>query len=382
MKFYGELFTFILLFITNFRVFFVKQVKKDPLVSLAPISFFVSILQIVAWGFDLFTALAFIISFLVLISNFHAIFRYSENLYIDHYSPLMKFWAIFTTLLSVAAIVFNLMYYPVELNNNKLNIQENLILKTGSFRTGFEDTKPFEFSKVYITEFSLKPVAQKDDNKSSYLTNTYQHEETKKSEVKKVVLFVPDKRGDTQYYKPYLQALAKEGYIVYSADFFCDDVKWFHNIADFKPFRRFFLTLSSVLNNQKFESQREYYTYNISQEIKAFTSIISQLYNDDCELFIVTDGMGKTALADFMKSKPKNVIGTFALDSVPEFKTPGYGCVEQTDPFLAFVLGTQKDTELTAPKLLALKTKHEIQKLSDIPKLPEINLARDHFEEN
>ena len=101
MKFYGELFTFILLFITNFRVFFVKQVKKDPLVSLAPISFFVSILQIVAWGFDLFTALAFIISFLVLISNFHAIFRYSENLYIDHYSPLMKFWAIFTTLLSV-----------------------------------------------------------------------------------------------------------------------------------------------------------------------------------------------------------------------------------------------------------------------------------------
>ena len=28
MKFYGELFTFILLFITNFRVFFVKQVKK------------------------------------------------------------------------------------------------------------------------------------------------------------------------------------------------------------------------------------------------------------------------------------------------------------------------------------------------------------------
>ena len=92
--------------------------------------------------------------------------------------------------------------------------------------------------------------------------------------------------------------------------------------------------------------------------------------------------MGKTALADFMKSKPKNVIGTFALDSVPEFKTPGYGCVEQTDPFLAYILGAKKDTELTAPKLLALKTKHEIQKFSDIQKLPEINLARDHFEEN
>ena len=129
MKFYGELFTFILLFITNFRVFFVKHVKKDPLVSLAPISFCISILQIIAWGFDVFTALAFFISFLVLLSNFHAIFRYSERLYIDHYSPLMKFWAVFTTILSICAIIFNLIFYPVELNNNKLNVQENKIYK-------------------------------------------------------------------------------------------------------------------------------------------------------------------------------------------------------------------------------------------------------------
>ena len=148
MKFYGELFTFILLFITNFRVFFVKHVKKDPLVSLAPISFCISILQIIAWGFDVFTALAFFISFLVLLSNFHAIFRYSERLYIDHYSPLMKFWAVFTTILSVCAIIFNLIFYPVELNNNKLNIQENKIYKTGSFRTGFDKAKPFSFANV------------------------------------------------------------------------------------------------------------------------------------------------------------------------------------------------------------------------------------------
>jgi len=110
MKFYGELITFILLFITNFRVFFVRHTKTDPLASLAPISFCIAILQVIAWGFDLFTGLALFISFLVLLSNFHALFRYSENLYIDHYSPLMKFWAIFTSILSVFAIIFNLFW--------------------------------------------------------------------------------------------------------------------------------------------------------------------------------------------------------------------------------------------------------------------------------
>lgn len=359
MKFYGELFTFILLFITNFRVFFVKHVKKDPLVSLAPISFCISILQIIAWGFDVFTALAFFISFLVLLSNFHAIFRYSERLYIDHYSPLMKFWAIFTTILSVCAIIFNLIFYPVELNNNKLNIQENKIYKTGSFRTGFDKAKPFSFANVIISEFITKPSVKTNSNNQN-LTNTYYHQDTDKSKIDKVVLFVPDKRADTQYYKPYLQLLAQKGFVVYSADFFCKDGKWHHNLADLKPFRRFFLCLKSILNNQQFESQREYYTYNISQEIKAFSSIISKMYGKDCKQFIITDGMGKTALEDFMKTNPKNVIGTFYLDSVSEYKTAGYGFVEQTDPFLGKILNVKKDVEMYVPRILVTKTKTAI----------------------
>ena len=43
--------------------------------------------------------------------------------------------------------------------------------------------------------------------------------------------------------------------------------------------------------------------------------------------------MGKTALSDFEKSNSEKIIGSFCLDSVSEYKTAGYGCVEQTDPF-------------------------------------------------
>ena len=57
MKFYGELLVFVLLFITNLRVFFVHHVRRDPLVVLAPFTFIVAIFQILAWGIDVFTVL-------------------------------------------------------------------------------------------------------------------------------------------------------------------------------------------------------------------------------------------------------------------------------------------------------------------------------------
>ena len=116
MKFYGELLVFALLFITNLRVFFVEHVRRDPLVILAPFTFIIAILQILAWGIDLFTVLGLFIALLVLLSNFHAIFRYSERLYIDHYSPLMKAWAILTIAVSAVAMAATVYFAQVEQN--------------------------------------------------------------------------------------------------------------------------------------------------------------------------------------------------------------------------------------------------------------------------
>ena len=119
MKFYGELLIFVLLFITNFRVFFTRKPRRDPLTVVAPFTFLLSILQIIAWGVELLTVLGVVIAFLVLISNFHALFRYSEQLFIDRYSPLMKFWAVLTTFLSTVAIVATFLTEPVEFSPNE-----------------------------------------------------------------------------------------------------------------------------------------------------------------------------------------------------------------------------------------------------------------------
>ena len=116
MKFYGELLVFVLLFITNLRVFFVQHVRRDPLVVLAPFTFIVAIFQILAWGIDAFTTLGLLIALFVLLSNFHAIFRYIERLYVDHYSSLMKVWAVFTIMISALALAATIYFAPVESN--------------------------------------------------------------------------------------------------------------------------------------------------------------------------------------------------------------------------------------------------------------------------
>ena len=343
MKFYGELLVFVLLFITNLRVFFVNHVRRDPLVVLAPFTFIIAILQIFAWGIDVFTVLGLIIALFVLLSNFHAIFRYIEYLYIDHYSPLMKIWAVFTIIITLIALAGTVYFAPVEIRNNDINITETKSYYKGSFRSGFEKAGPFNSKNLILYKFSPDLNYTKD---ISAIVN------------EPVLLFMPDKRGNTEHYRPYLQQLASQGFTVYSADFYTDDGKWLHSAGDMKILRRLFLVINSVLNNQWFMGQREYYTFNISQE---YGVLLPMLENEGVKsFFLITDIMGNTAAADLQKKNPEKIAGLFTLDSIEDYKTAGYGCVEQTDPLLALALGSKRDFSLKTPKLLAEKTQEAL----------------------
>lgn len=322
MKFYGELLIFILLFVTNARVLFLKKAKRDSLVILAPLSVLLSVLFILAWGIELFTIAALIISLLVLVSNFHAMFRYSERLYVDHYSPLMYIWSFITIILSAAAIVTLIIFHPVELDSASLNVKETKTRLHGSFRTGFEHVSNFGIANANIYEFSPE-----------------------NDETAPIVLFIPDKQADTYYYKPYLQFLAQNGYTVLSGDFFASDCKWIHTIEDLKISRRFFMVIRSMVKNQWFMLQREYYTYNISLELKAMTTYISEKYGPDHQIFLISDVMGNTACDDFIIKNPGKISGSIKLSAFPEYETPGYGFIAQTDPLLAFYKKIDRDDD-------------------------------------
>ncbi len=339
MKFYGELLVFLLLLITNLRVFFVKHVRRDPLVALAPITFLLTILQIFSWGIDVFTILGLILGLLVFLSNFHAMFRYAERLYIDHYSPLMKTWAVFTVLLNLICIAATVLLRPVELNSHKLGIEEKLHRYEGSFRSGFIPARFFSKANALLYEYlPATPLGQE------------------KVESKDLIIFISDKRGDTLSYKPYLQLLAKEGFTVYSADFYTDDLRWLHTLEDSKFTRRIASIYRCIKNPQWYMSQREFYTYNIMQECKALLKTVDENYGPDKNFYLVTDEMGQTAITDFYKRNSDRIKGKLSLNTISEYKTPGYGCIEQTDPLLSLFFKLQRDKDLKTPKAMVEST--------------------------
>ena len=340
MKFYGELLVIILLLVANGRIIFIKNVKKDSLVMLSPLGFILSIIQVFNWGLDIVTGLTFVLSVLVLLSNFHALFRYSERLYIDHYSILMKVWSSITIILAIALLAGTIYFRPIEYDNKKLGVEETVLRYEGSFRSGFEEASNIKMANLFLSEF--KPQGK-----------DIQH-------VKEVVLFIPDKRGDTYYYRPYLQHLAREGFVVLSGDFFCSDCKWRHSIGDLKIVRRTAMVIDYLVNPQKFMMQKEFYTYNIQQELGVLNTIIKERYGEDTKIFIVTDMMGTVAAQTFMEKNPERVTAVYDLASIAEYKTSGFGVVAQTDAVLAMMLSVPRDNDGFYTKYMVMQTKKQI----------------------
>ena len=356
MKFYGELLVFVLLFITNLRVFFVHHVRRDPLVVLAPFTFIVAIFQILAWGIDAFTTLGLLIALFVLLSNFHAIFRYMERLYVDHYSALMKVWAVFTIMISAVALAATIYFAPVENNARTLKISKTQSYYKGSFRSGFTPARPFDSKSLTLWEFG----PETEWNNGAAVSD----EQTPAQNI--IVLLTPDKRGDTVNYLPYLEQLALKGVQITSADFFADDARWLHSFADKKILRRLVMVIQSMINRQTFEAQREYYSYNVSQEYEVLIPLLLERYGADKKVLLVTDFMADIAADDFAKKNPDVIAGVLKLTNIEEYKTSGYGCIEQTDPLLAMAQGLKRDKTLKTPKLLAAKTVEMLEMLKQV----------------
>ncbi|MBO4532885.1 MAG: hypothetical protein J5726_04220 [Treponema sp.] len=340
MKFYGELLIIFILLIANGRILIIKNAKKDSLVVLSPLGFVLSVIQIFNWGLDAITFLTLLLSVLVLLSNFHALFRYSERLYIDHYSILMKVWAGITIIFALALIGGTIFFAPVEYSSTELGVQEKLMRYEGSFRSGFEDASIINSANLFVTEF------------------TPQNKQT--IETKDVVLFIPDKRADTYYYRPYLQYLAREGFTVLSADFFCKDCRWRHSIGDLKICRRTAMLIDWFMNNDKFWMQKEFYTYNSLLELEELGKLVNELYGEKTRLFIVTDVMATDAAINYQEKNPERVMAVFDLQTIPEYKTPGLGIIRQTDLITALALGQERDKDGEATKKMVMETKKKV----------------------
>src|SRR5574344_576392 len=330
----GELLVVFLLIVSCGRIFFLKYERIDTLAVLAPAAFIIRILQILAWNADIISASLFVLSVLAVLTNIHALSRSAARLYVDHYSPVFIIFSVVVLLASVLSAVVIFKFAPVNVKPSDFGVSETKLRMSGTFESGFTPVTSFERSSADVYMYTRADGTGKN----------------------KTVLVGCDKRGDAANYRPYMILLAKEGYTVLACDFYAEDGHWFTTPADWKYFRRFAMCIEFVSEKTAFMKQKEFYTFGMMREYKAMETIADKLSPGKGKYFLVSDVMGDTAAKELRKQNPRKISGMISLDSVMEYKTPGFGCVEQTAPLAAWYFGCRRDTKLFIPRYLVLQT--------------------------
>lgn len=340
MKFYSELIIYCLLVINTSRVFFNRTVKHDSLVILAPLAFVLSLLSCYANGLSFYGILLVVLSFGIVILNFPAFLRNTGKLFLDTFSIKMKVSCGISLFLILLSFVFCFINREVVLDNKKLNISERTICYEGSFKTGFREPEIFSKRTAYFHEY-----------KSNLVLDGLQN----------VVVFVSDKRGDSAAYKPYLQLLAANGYTVCTFDFYNDDISWGYSSHFLEATRAYYLSNESLHNEKKFSENSERYKYNVYLECKAMLPLLQDIYGQKCKYFFVSDGLSSESVKKFLAENQNLSSGNFYLESISEYTTSGYGCVEMTNPFIANKLNVKRDKHGFITRYLVLKTSAAIR---------------------
>jgi len=336
----GELLCYGLLVILCGRIFFIKGEKIVSITVLAPLVLLLSVLQIVAWGAGLPELIILLLSILTFTANIHALVRFFQHLYVDRYSPLFYIASVILLLCTLAAAAGTVCFRPVPSRPADFGVTVQKKLLTGSVGSGFTVRSHF-----------------REKNTGVLWTFTPSDSTTMK---KTIIIFSPDKRADTARYMPYLLLLAQAGYPVITADLYSPGVRWISPFFDTSPLRRSAMIYLSLQKPDVFEALGRNFTGNMINEYSALIDIGTHLFGSATRFFLVGDGMGNGALKAVFEKYPYQAAGVWSLDAVGEYKTAGYGCIEQTAPVLAAIFGMKRDSSLFIPRYMALKTRQAV----------------------
>lgn len=212
-----ELLILSLLLAVNARLFFVTRGQRDAVVLLAPVALFICILVFFAWDVTLLNGAIFILSLFVFFENFHGLWRFFNNLYVDYFHPLLWIASVVNILLVIALGLLVVMFRPVSTNPN-LQVQERVLALTGSVQAGLRQRQRV-FDSVDVMLLQLKPESNTENwtEQGSRLKDTAGVEYHSSSIP--LVLWITDERTTVSRIKPLAMELASLGYEVVVADF-------------------------------------------------------------------------------------------------------------------------------------------------------------------
>jgi hypothetical protein len=349
----SELLILFLLAITCARIFYQRQVRSDALAILPSVALIICILYFFAWGVSLSFLVVFVLTVFVFIWNTRALLRLNAQLVIDHYSPWFLIISIINLILVVFAGIFIFSHRPIKVDQKKTAVVKTISSYAGTFTDGFQPlTKPFQKTNVRVWKYTRKGESQ-PTGKSPEPAPT-QAPQT-------IILFMPDKCATPAIYEPMLIRLATDGYIVYTADFTCKDLRWFNNIEDSIYLRRTAFLNKRIFHTEQYPTFTASLSENLAKEYTTLVQFATPRAND--VVLLVGDQIALKALPLAISHSPL-VDGTFDLATVNGYTTPGLGPIEQTDPLLAHFFGYERESSQYMSVHLATAIEHAAKELS------------------
>lgn len=339
----GEWLILSLLFLNCIRIFFIKYGKVDVLTVLAPVCVILSVLQIVAWGVYLYSAVILFISIFCFFTNFRAFLRFKAGLLVDHYSAAFKVGEVMVLLLTLGVGALLVYFRPGNTRPSDYSAEIKKIRLSGDFTGGFSESLPFQLAQGEV--ILVQPADERNFNGQS-------------------IIVMADKSATAAEYMPLMLNFAGKGFKVFSGEFYARDMKWCHSGADFKFFRRSMLFHDRLFDLKQFEMQKQFFTFNIEKEFGAMLKLVKdETLRDDGTfepVYLVGDWMSGIALPEFKGDNADSVSGYALLTDFEEYQTPGFGFIQSTDPLLAYKMGLEKDLNFTAARTIAEKIEKQI----------------------
>lgn len=339
--FFGEMMILGLLFIICARVFFIRKTRIDSIVVFSPITFIFLALQILAWNLGYAEIILTILVCIVVFINHRAFLRFCNHLFVDSYSLLFFITSfILLVLITLSGILF-FRFRPVQLDAKKYKVLKQVEYFSGDFSEGFSKSDNLNAKK------NLKLITYSPDKKAS----------GKDSDA--VILFVPDKRADLFDYDSYLTLLAKEGFTVYAGEFGFSTVQQKKFSVDF--IRKKYLINLSLKDKVKYAAVTKEFPDTYAHEFETLCKIADEREAKVKKFFVCADG---TVTGGFprLQNTARFIYGGISLNSIPEYKTSGFGFIEQSDPLFAKIkFNLNREQFAFTASYCVLKTKNAVQ---------------------
>ena len=358
----SELLVLLLLLLSCVRIFFIRNVRSDPISIVPLIALGCSVLSFAAFGLSVTGIVTFVLAFFVFVWNIRALLRLNDQLVIDHYGPWFIFISLVNLLLVLAAAAFVLYFRPVSTNLRTFGVQKTSFTASGNFDDGFSTAElSLRPQSAYVSVYRRASAAGAGRASGSTPEEAAgdDGETSAPSGGRRILVFVPGECATVETYEPFFVKLAHDGYTVYAADFYTGDSALFGSLLDSRPFRRFAACLIRLTDEKRYQRLTRGKVARLTRQYRALLDF-TDLAEDDF-VYLAGDTLIADALLDIQIGFPGNVGGSFDISTIPGYPTPGWGPVEQTSPFLALLLGRPRDSSRYLSSRLAAALEAEEQ---------------------